>query len=293
MAYLGVLVLAYALVGLLLTRRDEMWFNALAVLMFLLMLGHFAQWAPWHILKGHIPPFKEMRVPSRFRLLLVVFVGGWVGIAIDRLPRALAGRFGARFGASARPIIVALGLVGAGDALGYASVVLAPRFTAPAAAPHVTASTRLFYGGSDIVQFIDQPRQNRGRFDCWEEWTFTMGSPQWAGDVPQAKSVDPNVVVEVANRTPNTFSVEVVATERGSVLVNVPYDRGWRTNIGEIKDENKLLVLHVPPGRHVIRLEYWPHGLTAGLVVSALGFGCVALFFVRDRRRRHRAAATV
>ena len=285
-AYVGVLVLGLGVIGISFTRREELWFAAVAALVLALMLGHFSEWAPWHVLKGHIPPFREMRVPSRFRLLLLLFIGGWVGMTMDRLPVAVARWFGVVAGARARAFVVALGLVGAGDALGYASTVVAPRFSGAPAAPRVTASTRLFFGGADTVQFIDQPRQNRGRLDCWDEWNFTMGAPQWTGDVPAAKSTDPNVNVMVANRTANKFVIDVEASAPGRVLVNVPYDRGWRTDVGTLSDDAKLVVLDVPAGHHVVHLEYWPHGLTAGLVLSALGALGVVAFFWRERRTR-------
>lgn len=166
-----------------------------------------------------------------------------------------------------------------------ASTVVATRFSSPAET-RVVPSTRLYFGGNDMAAFLDQPRQNRGRLDCWDEWNFTAGAPQWTGDVPQAKARDANVVVEVANRTQNTFTIDVDAKAAGRVLVNVPYDRGWRTNVGEAVNENKLLVIDVPAGRHRIKLEYWPHGLTAGLFLTAIGGAAVIAFFVRDRRPR-------
>jgi hypothetical protein len=285
-AYVGVLLLALTLVGITLTRREELWFAAVAALVFALMLGHFASWAPWHVLKGFIPPFREMRVPSRFRLLLLLFMGGWVGIAMDRLPTAVSRWFGIGAGAKTRAFVIALGLIGAGDALGYASMVVAPRFTGPAAAPRVTASTRLFFGGADSAAFLDQPRQNRGRLECWDEWNFTEGAPQWLGDVPPARSSDPNVVVEVANRTANKFVVDVDAKAPGRVHVNVPYDRGWRTDVGAVANDAKLLVVDVPAGRHRIYLEYWPHGLTAGFILSGLAALGVGVFFWRERTKR-------
>jgi hypothetical protein len=276
--YLGAPLVFLALVGLLLARRNEAWFVVLGLFVFAVMLGHFAELAPWHILKGHIFPWKSMRVPSRFRLILLAFIGGFIGIAVDRLPPLLARYLGPRLGAAARAAVLGIALLGAGDALGNSMDVVNTKFTS-AAAQAVTPSVRLYIGGNGMAAFIDQPRQNRGRLDCWEEWGFTAGAPQWQGDVPQARSNDPNVVVEVANRTQNTFTIDVDAKAPGRVLVNVPYDRGWRTDVGAVADQAKLLVVDVPEGRRTIHLKYWPHGLTVGLLLTALGLAAIIAFF--------------
>jgi hypothetical protein len=287
-AYLGILLVGFALLGMLLTKREEAWYPAVAALMFLLMLGHFATLAPWHILKTYVFPWKSMRVPVRFRLLLLAFLAGWVGMAVDRLPAALGRWFGHRFGNASRTLVLGLALVGAGDAMGYATTVAGPRFNAPPEQA-VVPSARLYIGGPGMAPFIDQPRQNRGRLECWEEWNFTAGAPQWTGDVPQAKPGDKNVVVEVANRTQNTFTIDVDAKAPARVLVNVPYDRGWRTDAGEVADQSKLLVVDVPAGRRTIHLKYWPQGLTAGLWLTTLGLAGVIAYFVWRRQRARRA----
>jgi hypothetical protein len=281
--YVGILVVALCLVGILFTRREEAWYVAVAALFFALMLGHFAAYAPWHVLNTYVFPWKSMRVPVRFRLILLLFIAGWVGMAVDRLPPLVARWFGAKVGGRARVVMLGLALIGAGDALGYSSDVVRTKFDGPIAQP-VAPSARLHFGGAQMAGFIDQPRQNRGRLECWGEWNFTAGAPQWQGDVPQARSSDPNVVVEVANRTQNTFTIDVDAKAPGRVLVNVPYDAGWRTNWGEVENENKLLVVDVPAGRGRIELKYWPAGLTLGFVLSALGLAASLAFLFRRRR---------
>jgi hypothetical protein len=283
--YVGILVVLLCLVGILFTRVEEAWYAAVAALFFALMIGHFARYAPWHVLNGYIFPFKSMRVPVRFRLILLLFIAGWVGMAVDRLPPLVARHFGAKVGGRARVVMLALALIGAGDALGYSTDVVRTKFDGPVAQPVVPA-VRLTMGGANMAGFIDQPRQNRGRLECWGEWNFTAGAPQWQGDVPQARSTDPNVTVEVANRTQNTFSIDIDAKAPGRVLVNVPFDRGWRTTWGEVKNQDKLLVVDVPAGRKRIELKYWPNGLTLGFVVSALGLAASLAFLFRRRVAR-------
>jgi uncharacterized membrane protein YfhO len=52
--------------------------------------------------------------------------------------------------------------------------------------------------------------------------------------------------------------------------------------------EGAMLQLHVPVGRHVVDLQYWPDLFTDGLVVAAavvVGLGCAGVWSVRRHRR--------
>jgi hypothetical protein len=290
-AYVGLIIAALAIVGILYSMRDQPWFFALGTLVFAIMMGHFSKWAPWHFLKGHVFPWSSMRVPSRWRLVLVLFIGGWAGIAIDRIPPLVTRWLGRRLGKAAPVAVLGIGLIGAGDALSVAATKIASSYVS-AAPKRVVPSEHLFLG-TQLPQLIDQPRKNEGRTECWEEWNFTQGAPLWKGDVPQAKSNDKNVVVNSVTRTQNTFTIDVSANAKGTVRVNSPYERGWRTDIGSIENDQGLLVVAVPQGRSLLHLRYWPHGLTAGFAVSALGLAAVVLFFLREGRRRRLQARPV
>jgi hypothetical protein len=282
-AYLGVLVAVLALAGLLLSFTRETWFLALGVFMFALMMGHEGKWAPWHILKEHVFPWKSMRVPSRFRLLFLVFLAGWVGFAVDRIPPIATRWLGRRVGAAFGLAVLGIALIASGDALAVAMDTVGGKWSGGPEQP-VVASSHLYIGGPGMASFIDQPRQNRGRLDCWEEWNFTQGAPQWQGDVPQAKAADPEALtIWNVSRTQNTFTIDVEAKAPGRVLVNLPYERGWRTSVGKIADQDKLLVVDVPAGSAEVHLRYWPSWLTLGFVVSGVGLLGVAIFFVRRR----------
>jgi uncharacterized membrane protein YfhO len=108
----------------------------------------------------------------------------------------------------------------------------------------------------------------------------------WEGDVPQARVKDGSAIVEVANRTQNTFTLEVDASRNTRVFINTGYDRGWRTDIGEAIEINKQLAIDLPAGHHKVHIKYWPHGLTLGFVLLALGIAGIAGYFWWDERRR-------
>lgn len=297
--YIGPFILAFALVGVFLAiaGKKRTWLVALLAVELALMMGHNGKYAPWSILNGHLFPFKEMRVPSRFVVEVTLLLATLAGVCIDELPGVLA-RLGAtapiakvrayadsrraalvRASSALRVGLVILGFVAIGDILGADQVETVKRWNAAPMAPTIQASTRLHLGGANLAGFLDQPRQNRGRLECWEEWAFMWGAPVWVGDVEQAKPGSAGVVVLNVDRTQNSFKMNVEASEPGKVLINSNYDEGWRTNVGTLIQQDKLLVLEVPAGRHRVLVKYWPRGLTLGFILTGTLAVLLALFF--------------
>lgn len=269
-AYTGPIVLVFVFAGILLGARHAKWLSVLGVVLFLLMLGHFAPWAPWSLLKGHVPPFVSMRVPSRFRLLLVVAIAGFVAIAVDRVPRFVASFGTGRFAEAARAVTIAVALFAAGDVASHSLDIIASTWDGPKPTPQAP-SARFHLGGPGIAQFIDQPRQNRGRLECWEEWAPHAGAPLWVGDLPQAKATSPSATVRSVSRTQNSFAIDVDAPEPTTLLLNTSFARGWRASVGLAREQAHQLVVDIPAGHHEIRVWYWPVGLTLGFVLTAVG----------------------
>lgn len=293
--YFGPILFTLAVIGLLVSGLENAWLVGVFALAFALMLGHAGPYAPWSILKAHVFPFTEMRVPSRFRVEVSMFFAAFIGLAIDRLPRLARRLLGKTrlpdVSGTMRAAMVGIALIGVGDMLGVGITWFQTCFGNPPLAA-VQPSTRLYLGGPDMTPSMnDQPRQNRGRLQCWDEWGFGAGAPLWEGDLPQARAADDAVTVEVANRTQNTFTIDVVASRPGRVLVNTSYDRGWRTDVGTTADASKQLAIDVPAGRNRLHVAYWPHGLTAGFLLSALGIAGVIAFFVRRARQRANVAS--
>jgi hypothetical protein len=289
-SYVGPIILALAFAGLLLSLPDKKWTIVVGFAMFLLMLGHFAKWAPWTFLKTHVPPFISMRVPARFRLLLILFIASWTAVAIDRVPKTLE-RFLGRgpIVRTSRLVVIALALFATGDVAGHAVDVINSQWDGPAPVKQMP-STRLHIGGANLAQFIDQPRQNRGRLECWEEWAPHAGAPLWLGDLPQAKtapSTPNNATVYSVDRTQSSFKVDVEARGPTTLLFNTSYARGWRTDVGTAREQNHQLVVDIPPGHHKMRVWYWPIGLTPGLVVTAIAllYAFSVLFGVKLRAK--------
>lgn len=275
-SYLGPFLFAFAAVGLLFAAFEAPWLVLLFGVAFVLMMGHFSPVAPWAVLKGNVFPFKEMRVPSRFRCEVLLFLAVFAGLAVDRLPK-IAVFLPGRPTRAVRTLALGVALIGAGDMIAVGIEWFGVCFGNPPE-QRVAASTRLYVHGPALAAMIDQPRQNRIRLACWDEWAFGVGAPMWEGDIPQARPAPgARAIVEAAHRTQNTFTFDVVADERSRILLNGTYDRGWRSDAGVVAEQDKLLVVDVPAGRHHVTLRYWPRGLTLGFILASFGLIASAL----------------
>jgi hypothetical protein len=294
-AYLGPFVLALAFLGIILAGPANPWLVVLLVWVFLLMLGHAGKYAPWHVLKSYVFPFKEMRVPSRFDGSVTLFLALFAGLAIDRaaaIARKVSGS--PRFSDAVRGGLLVLGFCGLGDILNTGFIW--PEVNGWGHRPadtSVEVSPRFYLDGPGLADFIDQPHQNRGRSGCWEEWAFERDAPIWAGDVPQAKAADDGAIVSNVVRTQNTFAMDVDASRPARIFLNSGFDRGWRAKGGTAVREGKLLAVDVPAGRQHLVVKYWPHGLTLGFWLLGIATtGIVAMWVIARRRDPHRPSDT-
>ena len=285
--YFGPLLLALALSGAVLGAARAWEFLVALAVFGLIMAGHFSNGAPWHLLKVHVFPFTEMRVPSRFRAEVSMFLALFVGLAVDRLGFRRWGMSGGNPGRSIRPFVLALAFVGVGDMLAVGIDWFSQCFTSPALTAQ-TASEHLYFGGPDLApNMSDQPRQNRGRLACWDEWGWGQNAPLWEGDVPQARALSEAVSVEQVSRTQNTFSLVVDAPRGGGVLLNATFDRQWQSNAGTPGDHASALKVSLPPGHHELRVRYRPRLFGVGVAVTGVtALGVVAFGAATLRRRR-------
>ncbi|MDB4936291.1 MAG: hypothetical protein JWP87_3263 [Labilithrix sp.] len=284
LTYIGWMGVILVLIGMAASAAEYTWLLVLTGLTFLFMLGHFAPWAPYSFLQNNVLPFKSMRVPSRYRLLMIAHLSMFVALAVDKAPKLWRESFGMpRFASAMRAAFIGMALIAIGDAIGLGQEIQTYRFNgAPEA--KVVRATRFHYANTGLTpDFIDQPRQNKAWLGCRHyTWAFGSDAPVWTGDVPQAKAVDDGATVEVANRTHNTFTVDVDVKRPARILLNSAWDRGWTSDVGAlVQNDDKLIAIDLPPGRYQVHARYWPRYLTLGLWMSAIGILGVALFFAR------------
>jgi hypothetical protein len=286
LTYIGWSGVLLAFVGLAATASELWWLVALGIMTATLMLGHFASWAPWTLLQGHVFPFKSMRVAARFRLIFMMPISLWIALATDRVP-AIFRRYDKRLGTILGAVMIGCAFLVAGDAAGLGQELIAPRFSGPPET-RVARSTRFYYGGPGLTpDTINQPQQNRAYLGCRMSWAYHAEAPLWTGDVPQAKALDETAAtIEVGNRTANTFTVDLDVKRPTRILLNSAFAPGWQTDVGTVVEHEHLLAVDVSAtGRYRMKLRYWPQRLTLGLVLSAISLAA-SLFFILRRPRR-------
>ena len=77
--------------------------------------------------------------------------------------------------------------------------------------------------------------------------------------------------------------VRVKAAQHALVKSSVPAYPGWTANVKLFESDGPFLAFMVPPGEHVVELQYRPRSFDLSLIVAAIA--TVALL-VRTRRRR-------
>jgi hypothetical protein len=283
--YLGPILLWMAGIGVLMLEVTELWALFVCLVCLALMLGAWKPWAPWAFLNHHVYPFKQMRVPSRFVVMFTLFLSVFIGLTVDRLPRRLPfprARWRRGFAAG----VIALGLVAVGDVLSVGATLATTEFTTGPQDFRAAPSPKLFFVKGDAGPFLDTPHRNKADMGCWEEWAFERDAPLWMGDEPQARGAPGAVKVVFAERTPNTFVVDVDVKKAGRMKLNSTYDRGWRSSVGQVVRDGKMLSVDLPEGKYTVKVWYWPYGLTLGFWISGLSFLLLLAWLLRPYVRR-------
>jgi hypothetical protein len=287
-AYIGLLGFLLFVLGLAFMASESTWLVVIMLVLVLLMLGHFSPRAPWSLLHSYVPPFKSMRVPSRFRLLLALPVALSMAYAVDRLPPFVA-RLKPSFGRALRVVLIGIGGLAVGDNAGLLTELLEPRFQ-DAAPVEVARSPRFYYGGALPPDIINMPRSNHAWLGCRTTWAYNTEAALWTGDVPQARAVNPQAaVVENVSRTHNRFTLDVDVKEPSRILLNSGFDLGWESNVGTVVSNDTLLALDLPAGHHHVQMRYWPRRLTLGICLTVLGLIGSLGFLMRRQLRGGRA----
>jgi hypothetical protein len=291
--YFGVVGLALMLAGVVVVarRRRALWPVVAAAVVFVLFeLGNLVP-LPWWLLK-HLPVYKNLRVPSRFTIVVGVFFCALIGVAVDEWGapalarwRALAPR--ARLGGA---LVLALALGYLLDASSFNRLQFLPTFGLPAPTGPPAAAFHQVPG--DRSMMLMYPHANLGTLSCFEE-TPLETSPRLRGNLPADEYLaDAGAgTVRRVLWSPNRIVLDIDARRPTKVLVNQNWAPGWRVEGGAAIDggEAGLLAATVAAGRHTVTFRYLPRPFVIGAVVSLLAAAGAVLFVLLERRRRRSA----
>jgi len=285
-AGLGILILAFLFVE----GRRERALKALGGLLLVLGFGAFHQWAPWTWMHEHLPVFRSQHVPSRFLYPAVLVLGLVAACGI--------GRFVERRRRRVKWLDFALVLGVATIGVDVARVSALPMKSAMwMEAPAIPTDKAFHFEQEPPFQYKKRDwagpvllamMGNVGVLNCYG----VPRSPErpiaaLAHDDPRYRGetylTGPGGA-ELVHWTPNSALVAVSdASADATLIYNMNYRNGWRSDAGPVVDHDGLLSVRLPAGTTLVRLWYRPPGLGLGLGIAVLTAALLLAWYWRRR----------
>ena len=286
MSFVVIPLAAWALYAKRATRR----YWVLAVVAGSIVAGAAIPYGPWWLLK-HLPLYRDLRVPSRYSILLVLAVAMLAAGAFDELLARLKDH-------RRRTLIAAVVIVAAaGECLAFDWFCFRNTFTMK---PRVAVEGTPFYQEQGEWRvMMDHILAGHGAIGCDEEAPLQRALQLDLGaDKPQVKLAPGAGQLGVVTWTPNRVDVEVDLPAPQRVLFNQNWNEHWKTSAGVVvRDGPKVardrdggrLAVDAPAGKYTLVLRYRPTSFVLGAIVSGVGMPLLFVTFVVIRRRRRSA----
>jgi hypothetical protein len=282
--YIGWMTLALLVLGckMRFPRKKMLWSGV--VVFIALTLGSWGSGSPFALLHG-LPLFENLRVPSRYTLLVVFFFALIAGLALSSLLDACARRWdGPRANATRH-------LVGLGVVLAIACDAIATnrgefRQSFHLAPPTDDVSDSFVQRRGDPLRMFAYPRANQGSVRGLEESPIPRAAGIWIDGGDQHRLTNQGSA-RATYWSPNVLRYSIETDVPNAIVINQNYRPEWRAS-GDavIAETNGLLTVLVPPGHHELQLEYSPNRM--GTLVSLVGIPVLLLWAHQTRRRTSR-----
>ena len=250
-------------------------------------------YGPWWLLH-HLPIFRDLRVPSRYQVMLAMGVPLLCAFALDDL----------RARNWWKPALtIAVIALGALDGLAFDWVRYEKAFDGHwSVAPEGTPFYQVM---GEWRSMMSNVFENHGAIGCDEEAPLQRALALDEGPKPQAR-VEPDAAtgappgrIEAIRWTPNRVELDLDLSAPAVVSVNENWNEHWRVDRGEMvrvgpklardKDGGRLGA-RVPAGRYTLAFVYRPRSFVVGMIVSALAIPLAIAVWILLRRRRRRDA---
>ncbi len=247
-----------------------------ALVFFAFTMGHHGPWSPWGLVH-ELPIFRGLRVPSRFGVLLTLYVALLAGVGFDGLGALLRRRLGPRVTAG----IMGLLLIGA---FVRPAILQAPWLDRWHGAPIVREPVDEYFQRSARgygALYASLPARNLGSVGCY------VGNMPWpisrrlrTGPRPQVSGPGEIAAIDFAGAR-IAFTASLPA--EGTLAVNQNFDPHWTSDVGEVVDEGGRLGLRLPAGEHRVEMRYAPTYWPWALALSGLGAALMLVVAWRGR----------
>lgn len=260
-----------------------------------IVAGSAWPYGPWWLLH-HLPIFRDLRVPSRYQIMLAIGVPLLCAMALDDLRARKFWR---------KPLTVAVIVLCAADGLAFDWVRYGQAFDMP---------RDLAKEGTPFYQIVGEWRsmmmnvfENHGAIGCDEEAPLQRALKLDEGPGPQARLEDPSAgTVRAIRWTPNRVELDVELQKNAVVSVNENWNEHWRVDlVGDARIAERAEVIRVgdkwprdrdggrlgarvPKGSYTVAFVYRPRSFTVGLILSALAIPLAIAAWIGARRRRRR-----
>lgn len=236
------------------------------------------QLGPWSALRK-LPIIENLRVPSRFTILVGVFACLIAGYGLHLALEWLKGRRPLVFAAGAT-VLVALGAAWCFDAANFNRLQWEQTFGTPVP-DWLPKSPDFVQDVGDPNRMYAYPRANRGSLMGFEESPLDV-SRQLAVGRPEEFLLDPSAgTVERVRWTPNQVTVRAKLSKPTQVLVNQNFSADWKVEGGVLVNQQGLLGAEVGPGETVVVFTYRPNTFLVGLAGTLLTLGLMVFLFRR------------
>lgn len=270
-AFIGVLALSLAALGLAVAWRKRSWVLAGAVFFGAMTLGNVSPLHPWALLH-HLPFFDSLRVPSRFAVLLTFYLAFAAALGSDRILTLLR----PRAGWATRVLAWLVPLALTAEMLTAHAPTL-DRWTNP---PLEDLPDTGGYRVTSMVEyhgFASFPARGVSTRGCYTGMSYAAAPGLRVGRVAQASAAPGSA--RVVGRTANHIALAVDdAGSDGALLLNQTWARGWVSSAGQVRAgrDGRIRVEGLPEGAHDVVLRYVPESLAPAAATSL--FGLVVLF---------------
>ncbi len=290
-------------------RHSRAWrLVILATVGLLLSMGNFSPLAPWSLLQK-LPVLRDLRVPSRHLILIILPLSLLAGIALEWLyERWQTGKLPGF--AVLRAVSVLVLIACALDGIAYTAVQYRPLQKTPTGwqwdRPIFNMTAQLperpvpfyfingtwremrdtFFAGHGSVAGGPVKRG----YDCDEEAPLQRADTIDAGPVAQEKLLDPAAGEILDSKwSPNRRSITVALKSPTMLLLNSNWNEHWKSDLGQVTKAGGRLAVDLsmlPPGQHTIVVRYSPRSFTVGAVLTLLSFPLLFVLFFRAAKRR-------
>ncbi len=257
------------------------------VLFVALTQGNASPHHPWPLLQ-HLPFYRSIHVPSRWRLMIVWHLAMFGAIALDALDRSTRSidlRRPLERAAAALPVILLVSMIA--DVWSVTWPVV-DRWDGPVIAQGETEGHfQLVTSGFGYLQeYANYPSRNVGTRECYDPVPWDISHSLWAGDQPFARLVPESAgsVVD-ANRTSLTLWADVDLREPGRVVFDQNWFEAYVPDRGTLVSDEGRAAVDLPAGRQRVTLRYRPRDLPFVLGVSLVGVA-LSLWVARSGRGR-------